>query len=376
MKIDFARKSAQTKLTSKSGLIQRKYVLMLASRGYVLVSSVLIMALLLLLGTASGIISLTNVSVSRNVRSNAETQAEAEGELDAAIAYVMKERPSFDTTTNSSLLTTLGNVNFSNHSNLQFRAYAPTATATNFLNSSLPPSSYTPPTSTTGIKAVNLNTTAGVGSSIKAGCYSNGLDGVSTTAGIIVAVQNSNANVWLEVELEDTSGNKSTRRLPATSTGTSGWLPILVQMGSNGGIVFGAGNSAKIRTYLIDRNGNRTRQLFTGFSSTLTHNGTSSILNSGSSASLTSPLCLCTTSTTRPPGNKINGINISNSACTGAPTTGPSSTSSGSINTNLSYLWVTSTATDSDTNAEYEAKAVVQRDSSTTPATYTVISRE
>lgn len=59
---------------------------MLASRGYILVASLLLMALLLILGTGASLLSFSNVSVSRNVRTNAVTRYRAEAGLDAALA--------------------------------------------------------------------------------------------------------------------------------------------------------------------------------------------------------------------------------------------------------------------------------------------------
>ncbi|MGK7906418.1 MAG: hypothetical protein AB4040_04215 [Synechococcus sp.] len=68
-----------------------KLQLALAARGYILVVSVLMMGVILLIGTAAGFLSLTNVIIAGNVEANLGTRYRAEAGVDAAIAYLQSQ---------------------------------------------------------------------------------------------------------------------------------------------------------------------------------------------------------------------------------------------------------------------------------------------
>lgn len=68
-----------------------KLQLALAARGYILVVSVLMMGVILLIGTAAGFLSLTNVIIAGNVETNLGTRYRAEAGVDAAIAYLQSQ---------------------------------------------------------------------------------------------------------------------------------------------------------------------------------------------------------------------------------------------------------------------------------------------
>ncbi|MEL7085945.1 MAG: hypothetical protein AAGM36_15770 [Cyanobacteria bacterium J06597_1] len=68
-----------------------KLTIALSSRGYILVATMLMVILVMVIGIGASALSITNVSISRNVRANADTRYLAEAATDAVVGYIREE---------------------------------------------------------------------------------------------------------------------------------------------------------------------------------------------------------------------------------------------------------------------------------------------
>ncbi|MEO0355765.1 MAG: hypothetical protein AAF268_13175, partial [Cyanobacteria bacterium P01_A01_bin.3] len=68
-----------------------KLAIALSSRGYILVATMLMVILVMVIGIGASALSITNVSISRNIRANADTRYLAEAATDAVVGYIREE---------------------------------------------------------------------------------------------------------------------------------------------------------------------------------------------------------------------------------------------------------------------------------------------
>lgn len=88
----------------------------LSSKGYILVTTMLMAILVMVVGIGASALSLTNVSISRNVRANADTRYLAEAAVDAVVGYIRNETATKtynETSIVSTLIPNAENINIS-----------------------------------------------------------------------------------------------------------------------------------------------------------------------------------------------------------------------------------------------------------------------
>ncbi|MGK7912826.1 MAG: hypothetical protein AB4050_15335 [Synechococcus sp.] len=76
---------------SRTNPLNPKLTISLSSRGYILVTTMLMAILVMVIGIGASALSMTNVSISRNVRANADTRYLAEASTDAVVGFIREE---------------------------------------------------------------------------------------------------------------------------------------------------------------------------------------------------------------------------------------------------------------------------------------------
>ncbi|NJK72721.1 MAG: hypothetical protein HC926_05575, partial [Synechococcaceae cyanobacterium SM2_3_60] len=325
-------------------------------RGFLLVAALLISVVLVVLGAASSFLTVSGSSVTSNVRSNLQARYTAEGAVDAAIAFVTTPSaggslPEF----NQDLVDAIASLTVTDQNNVTYTA---ALVGTALSQGIIPPQGGWPaPPANTTINPLTRVTTGTV-QGYAVGCYSDGIDGVASRPGRLLAVDNRNNPFPMMSVVRDASGNVIDEVFLRPGSDSNGSNRSLTVVPLEFGATLGGGNFARFETHSVNPDGSRNELKLEGVGNNISNysnrdQNNNGVPDSGSTHTFGS-LCLCSQST-QPPAS-----NPSAQPCPDAPVLGTGLNQGGAV-TATNGLLITANYTNPQTEANYVASVVLER---------------